>query len=449
MNNIQSDDWTRILNALQAKVSQNSFLTWFMPLKFLRQQDDIITVGVPNQFFYGFLDSHYRDQIQMAVREATQDRLQLKYEILEGNEEHRAEETPLPAADYTESNGGFDKRTQLNPRYTLENFVEGEGNRFAKAAALAVAEAPGKTPFNPLFVYGASGLGKTHLIQAVGNFSLAHNRSLRAIYITSEKFVSDFIFSIKTYKTTDFSRFYRSVDLLLLDDIQFLRGKERTQMEFFHTFNTLHQTGKQIVLSSDRPPKELDDFDTRLTSRIGSGLVTDIQAPDYETRLAILQRRSETEGFPIPEDVAQYLASVITDNIRALEGALIRLMAHCSIIGQDITVSVAQKVLQEFIPPPKENLSLKSIQEAVTIYFKLQPDILLTRNRRKEIAWARQVAMYLSLELTGASLQAIGDYYKRDHSTVIHARNLVTQTLARDAEIRQAINQLKSELSTT
>jgi chromosomal replication initiator protein len=448
MNNIQSEDWTRILNALQEKVSQNSFLTWFMPLKFLGQQDDIITVGVPNQFFYGFLDSHYREQIQTAVREATQDRLRLKYEIMEGQETHQPEETPAPQSDYAETNGGFDKRTQLNPRYTLENFVEGEGNRFAKAAAFSVAEAPGKTPFNPLFVYGSSGLGKTHLIQAVGNFALAHNRNLRAIYITSEKFVSDFIFSIKTFKTTDFSRFYRSVDLLLLDDIQFLRGKERTQMEFFHTFNTLYQTGKQIVLSSDRPPKDLDDFDTRLTSRIGSGLVTDIQAPDYETRLAILQRRSETEGFPIPEDVAQYLASVITNNIRDLEGALIRLMAHCSIIGQDITVSVAQKVLQEFIPPPKENISLKSIQEFITLHFKLQPEILLTRNRRKEIAWARQVAMYLSLELTDASQQAIGDYYKRDHSTVIHARNLVTQTMARDSEVNQIINRLRVELST-
>jgi chromosomal replication initiator protein len=418
-----------------------------MPLKFLGQQDDSIKIGVPNQFFYEFLDSHYREQIQSALHQVTQGALQLKYQILENGEYEPTAVEPA-VAEPSANEGGFDKRTQLNPRYTFENFIEGEGNKFAKAAALAVAEAPGKTPFNPLFVYGASGLGKTHLIQAVGNFSLARNNSLRVIYISSEKFVNDFIYSIKTTKTTDFSKFYRSVDLLLLDDIQFLEGKERTQMEFFHTFNTLYQTGKQIVLSSDRPPKDLDDFDTRLTSRIGGGLVTDIQAPDYETRLAILQRRSETEGFPLPEDVAQFLAEIITDNVRALESALIRLMAHCSIIGQDISVKLAQKILHEYIPPPRAAINLKTVHLIVAEHYRLAPEILLTRNRRKEIAWARQVAMFLCLELTDASLQVVGDYFHRDHSTVIHARDLVAQMAAGNEEIARQISKLRAELST-
>lgn len=447
MSDIQRDVWDRILKCIESKLPHDSFLTWFVPLKFLGIQADTIKIGVPNQFFYEFLDSHYREPIQAAVNEVTQGRMRLAFQVLDGSEEPSSETEPLPPQEFPVSDPGFDKRTQLNPRYTFENFVEGEGNKFAKAAALAVAEAPGRTPFNPLFVYGASGLGKTHLIQAVGNFSWMHDKSLRAIYISSEKFINDFIFSIKTYKTTDFSRFYRSVDLLLLDDIQFLRGKERTQLEFFHTFNTLYQAGKQIVLSSDRPPKDLDDFDTRLTSRIGGGLVTDIQPPDYETRLAILQRRSETEGFPLPEEVAQFLARVITDNIRALESALIRLMAHCSIVGQDISVLVAQQVLHEYLPAPRESISLKSIQQTVAAHFNLNPEILQARNRRKEIAWARQVAMYLCIELTNASLQGIGEFFKRDHSTVIHARDLVAQTVARDPQVAQSINKLKTELS--
>ncbi len=452
MPNTSEETWKQILLQIEGKLPPNSFLTWFGPLRCNGIQEGKIQIGVPNQFFYEFLDTHYRELIRGAIAEVSQGQLRPGFQIMEPREVEAAASEAPQFSDQPPSDGDFDKRTQLNPRYTIENFVEGDGNSFARAAALAVAEAPGKTPFNPLFIYGRSGLGKTHLVQAVGNFSLARNKSLRAIYVTSEKFVSDFIFAIKAYKTTDFSRFYRGVDLLLLDDVQFFQGKERTQMEFFHTFNTLYQTGKQIVLSSDRPPKELGDFDTRLISRIGSGLVADIQVPDYETRLAILEKRSEREGFPLPEDVAQYLAHNITDNIRDLESALIRLIAHCSIIGADVNLNLAKSILQGYVHQikPKENISIASIQEIVARQYNVATDQLIARNRKKEIAWARQVAMYLCAELTNSSLQSIGTYFgNRDHSTVIHARDLVTKQITHDDHFAQLITKLKEEISSS
>ncbi|RJP76161.1 MAG: chromosomal replication initiator protein DnaA [Candidatus Zixiibacteriota bacterium] len=448
MSSNPQEIWDQILSAISHRLPHESFLTWFGPLKFLGLRENHLTVGVPNQFFYEFLDSHYRDQILEAVRQASGGQLQIQYKILETGDGESAAAEPAAQPDFPDTEAAFDKRTQLNPRYTFENFVEGDSNAFAKAAALAVAESPGKTPFNPLFVYAPSGLGKTHLIQAIGNFSLARNRALRAIYVTSEKFMNDFIFAIKTYKTTDFSRFYRSVDLLLLDDIQFFQGKERTQLEFFHTFNSLYQSGKQIVLTSDRPLKELVDFEKRLTSRIGWGLVTDIHPPDYETRLAILQKRAESEGFSLPEEVSQFLAGAITDNVRALESALIRLMAHCSIIGSDITLALTRELLREFLPAVRETVSLDHIQQTVAQFFNLPSALLIARNRKREVAWARQVAMYLCVELTGSSLQSIGAHFgNRDHSTVIHARDLVAQQVAQDPQVALQISKLKADFS--
>jgi chromosomal replication initiator protein len=284
-------------------------------------------------------------------------------------------------------------------------------------------------------------------LQAVGNFALANKRTKRVIFVTSEKFMNDFIFSIKAYKTTDFSRFYRSVDMLLLDDVQFFQGKERTQLEFFHTFNSLYQAGKQIVLTSDRPPKELDDFDKRLISRIGWGLITDIQPPDFETRLAIVQRRSDQEGISLPDDVAEFLADSIKDNIRELESALIRLVAHCSIAGTDLNLPLAQEVLKNQIQIASVAVSIEMIQQKVAEHFDIPVDRLIARNRKKEIARARHIAMYLCTEFTGSSLQSIGLHFgNRDHSTVIHARNLISKDLSSNADIEEEIANIRAQI---
>ena len=440
--------WDDFLLAVQGKIPRDSFLTWFSPLRLLALSDGVMRVGVPNQFFYEFLDTHYREQILAALDEVFDGSLRIQYQITEGEEVTSPRDEPAIRAESAGRDGASFRRAQLNPRYTFENFIEGDSNSFAKAAALAVAEAPGKTPFNPLFLYSPSGLGKTHLIQAVGNFSVSNARHLKTVYVTSEEFVNDFISSIKNYKTTNFSRYYRSVDLLLLDDIHFFAGKERTQLEFFHTFNTLYQAGKQIVLTSDRPLKELDDFDTRLIGRLGCGLVADIHPPDYETRLAILQKRAEREGILLPDDVAQFLANVITNNIRLLEGALIRLMAHCSITGVDISLVLAKSILQEHLPQTTKELSIEKIQQIVASHYKIAPDLLIARTRKRDIAWARQVAMYLSIELTHFSLQSIGTHFgNRDHSTVIHARDTVAQLIAGNPNIASEIGTLKSSLS--
>lgn len=440
--------WSRVLTEIEAQIPRESFLTWFGPLKCLGAQDGVLKIGVPNQFFYEFLESHYRKQIAAAIAEAANDKLRIHYQITQDGEVEEPQGEFQVSKPFAHIDKGYDERTQLNPRYTFENFIEGDGNSFAKAAALAVAEAPGKTPFNPLFIYGLTGLGKTHLLQAVGNFSLSNKRTGRILFVTSEKFMNDFIFSIKAYKTTDFSRFYRSVDLLLLDDVQFFQGKERTQLEFFHTFNSLYQAGKQIVLTSDRPPKELDDFDKRLISRIGWGLVTDIQPPDYETRLAILQRRADNEGISLPEDVSEFLAQAFKDNIRELESALITLLAHCSIAGTDLNLALAQNVLKDKIHSAIIAVSIERIQQCVAEHFNLRPDSLIARNRRKEVARARQIAMYLCTEMTNNSLQSIGLHFgNRDHSTVIHARNSIGKEMSVSPNTAQEIGDIEKKIT--
>ncbi len=440
--------WSQVLKNVEERIPRESFLTWFGPLKLLEASNGVLNIGVPNQFFYEFLETHYRRQISAALEEVASGDYRIQYQIIQDRETEEPAIESKSSQPFPSLAKGYDERTRLNPRYTFENFIEGDGNSFAKAAALAVAEAPGKTPFNPLFIYGLTGLGKTHLLQAVGNFSLANNRTGRILFVTSEKFMNDFIFSIKAYKTTDFSRFYRSVDLFLLDDVQFFQGKERTQLEFFHTFNSLYQAGKQIVLTSDRPPKELDDFDKRLIGRIGWGLVTDIQPPDYETRLAILQRRADSEGISLPEDVSEFLAITFKDNIRELESALITLVAHCSIAGIDLTLQLARNVLRDQIQSPTVNISIENIQEKVAEYFKIHTDSLIARSRKKEVAKARQIAMYLCTELTNNSLQSIGLHFgNRDHSTVIHARNIISKDISTNPDVAKEIKELRDRIS--
>ena len=326
--------------------------------------------------------------------------------------------------------------------------MEGKGNQFARAASLAVAEAPGSTSFNPLVIYGGVGLGKTHLIQAIGNFAREHGSASRIRYVSSEKFTIEFINSIQNNRAAEFSQIYRTVDLLLVDDIQFFMSKERTQEEFFHTFNTLHQKGKQIVLSSDRPPKDLKDLEERLLSRFQWGLIADIQPPDLETRIAILQQKAELDRIEISMDIIEYIATNITSNIRELEGALIKLLAFSSLRGVDITLDLAKIVLKDIVISKQKDISIEEIQRVVCRYFDIPDDLLRSKSRKKEIAHARQVAMYLSKALTHYSLKSIGLHFGgRDHTTVIHAIRTIENLLNEgNVSIRDTVENLKRKI---
>ncbi|MFH0886845.1 MAG: chromosomal replication initiator protein DnaA [bacterium] len=335
----------------------------------------------------------------------------------------------------------------LNPRYTFTNFVVGHGNRFAHAASLAVAETPAKA-YNPLFIYGGVGLGKTHLMQAIGHHVVSNNNRAKVIYVTSETFTNEFINAIRDDKITQFRNRFRSIDVLLIDDVQFLAGKERTHEEFFHTFNTLHETSKQIVLSSDRPPKELHDFEDRLRSRLEWGLTADIQSPDFETRVAILKKKAEAADITIPEEVFHRIASKISTNIRELEGALIRVVAYASLTGGELKIELIDDVLKDIYSTAKEKpLSIDLIKRATAEYYSLKIDDMSAKIRTKEIANARQVAMYLSRELTDYSLPKIGEEFGgRDHTTVMHAYDKIAGAIGSDPSVSEAVKSIKKSL---
>jgi len=329
----------------------------------------------------------------------------------------------------------------LNPKYTFDTFVVGHGNRFAHAAALAVAEAPAKA-YNPLFIYGGVGLGKTHLMQAIAHFVIKHTRTANVLYVTSEKFTNDLINSILSNTMETFRNKYRAVDLLMIDDIQFLAGKDRTKEEFFHTFNTLHETSKQIVISSDRPPKEIPTLEERLWSRFEWGLIADIQPPDLETRIAILKKKAALEELPVPQDVLNLIATKMASNIRELEGALIKVIAYASMTKEEVTVSLAETILKDIMSPAKERtyVDIDLIKRVTAEYFHLKIDDMTSKTRTKEIATARQVAMYLARTMTNASLPKIGDEFGgRDHTTVMHANDKITEELKSNPEIEEAV----------
>lgn len=446
--------WSQFLDSVKQTIPDQSYQTWFVPLRPLNLENHALTIEVPSSFYYEWLEGHYEKLIKDTLFEILGSQAQVKFKIAQtsdsdappGNGKHPA---GIPPVRYFPK--PMDDGTQLNPRYTFENFVEGDGNTFARTACLAVAEAPGRTRFNPMLVYGGIGLGKTHLVQAIGNFAKQQKSAGNVIYISSEKFTHDFIRSVRDNKTTDFSSIYRNADLLLVDDVQFFAGKERTQMEFFHTFNTLYQAGKQIVLSADRPPKDLDNIDERLVSRFQWGLITDIQPPDFETRIAILQKKAEEDGPELPEDIINFLASQITSNVRELEGALISLYAYSSFHGVEITLDLAKRVLKDQIGRTPVKLSIEDIQVMTAEHFNLPSDLLRSKTRKKEIARARQVAMYLCARHTDHSLKSIGLLFGgRDHTTVIHARQFITSAIENDTEIKKSVDllQKKIELAT-
>ena len=443
------DVWKTALQRVQENLAPQTFSTWFRPIVPLRLEDGELTIQVPGQFFYEWIDEHFRDILDQALYEATGGPVKVKYSILISEEQGPAtsvESSPQPAkkAPYPR----YDPhRSYLNPRYTFENFVEGNSNQFAKAAAHAVAEAPGKTSFNPLLIYGGVGLGKTHLIQAIGNFVLTQFPNKRVQYISSEKFTLEFINAIKNNQSAEFSLHYRNVDILLVDDVQFFINKERTQEEFFHTFNELQQKGKQIVLSSDRPPQELAGLEDRLISRFSSGLIADIQPPDLETRIAILQKKAEQDKIQLPDEITQFIATNVTSNIRELEGALIKLLAYSSLNGEDITVRLAKQVLKDLIKKKKSTLSIELIQRVVSDFFEIKEDLIRAKTRKKEIVEARQISMYLSKALTNSSLKTIGLHFGgRDHSTVIHACQTIEQRMKESPKFRTMIHDIEDRI---
>jgi chromosomal replication initiator protein len=443
MQNNARDVWNQIMEIVKANINQNTFLTWFKPIKPLKFDDNSITIQVPSQFFYEWIEQHYSNIINNAMKQVVGTDCKLLYSIVMDSSTSSVQ-LPSIKKDYIKPSNGKDN---LSDRYSFDSFIEGDSNKFAKAAAHAVGKSPGKTTFNPLVIYSGVGLGKTHLLQAIGNYAKCNGTAKRVLYVDSERFMIDFINSIQNNKSTEFSGVYRNVDILMVDDIQFLANKERTQDEFFHTFNTLHQTGKQIVLSSDRPPKELQGIEERLISRFQWGLVVDIQSPDLETRQAILQRKAEENGIELPPEIFHFIATHITSNIRELEGALIRLLAFSSLNGEDISLDLAKKVLRDVCIPKMKAISIEYIQRETADYFNFPDDMLRAKTRKKEIAQARQIAMYLCKNMTDSSLKTIGLHFGgRDHSTVIHAISSVESLIKQDSKIGEVVDNIKNKI---
>lgn len=442
MERTAAEVWTECLSLIQDRVNPQSFTTWFRPIEAVKLEGRQLTIQVPSQFFYEWIDQHYRSVIEDALSECLGDGAGIRYAVVVSDKIdpfQAPQARPAPRA--TSTNG------LLSEQYTFANFVEGSSNQFAKAAAMAVSESPGSTAFNPLVIYGGAGLGKTHLIQAIGNHAISIGSVRRVCYVSSEKFTLEFINSIQQNKTTEFSANYRNVDLLLVDDIQFFSNKERTLEEFFHTFNALYHAGKQIVLTCDRPPRELHGMEQRLISRFHWGLTVDIQVPDYETRLAILHKKADQNGLELPEEIFEFIATHVTMNIRELEGSLIKLLAYSSLTKTEITLETAKRVLRDICAPKKVNTTVEEVQRIVARYFGIPEDMMRAKSRKKEIALARQVAMYLAKMHTNNSLKTIGLHFGgRDHSTVIHALNLVESLRAKDDAFRQKIDDLAQKI---
>ena len=468
---IASNIWEEILSRVQAKVNRHSFYTWFKPTAFVADDGATVTVRVPNALFKDWITKHYSGVIAEALAEVRRTEALVNF-VASGTPEAEAPITP-PAARTEPRNGepgsrGFGSvpshaelgtlvedplpavmptsAAGLNPRYTFDTFIVGSSNQFAHAACRAVAEAPSRS-YNPLFIYGGVGLGKTHLMHAIGHYVLLHDRNLVLTYISSERFMNEMINAVRYDRLIDFRERYRSVDVLLVDDVQFLAGKEGTQNEFFHTFNALYDSQKQIVLSSDCPPHEIEQLEERLRSRFEWGLIADIQSPDLETKVAILKKKAEAEAVPLPDSVAIYVAGRIKSNIRELEGSLIRLIAYASLTGRELSVDLAQDVLRNVKDHEEKAITIDHIQKFVSDYYQLKLADLKSRNNSKSIAMPRQVAMYLCKQLTHASLPEIGrSFGGKHHSTVIHSIRKVETLRKEDPQFNTLLNSFMESL---
>jgi chromosomal replication initiator protein len=446
--------WDEVLGRIEAKVNRHSYYTWFKPTSFVADQGAIIHVRVPNALFRDWLTKHYSTVINESLTELNRTNAGLSF-LTEG------EEPPVLAATPAQQVDDFDQPFEtgelpqdlaeslpepitasggLNPRYTFDTFIVGPSNQFAHAASRAVAEAPSRS-YNPLFIYGGVGLGKTHLMHAIGRYVLQHKPGYKLTYISSERFMNEMINAVRYDRSLEFRERYRSVDVLLVDDIQFLAGKEGTQNEFFHTFNALYDAQKQIVISSDCPPHEIPSLEERLRSRFEWGLIADIQSPDLETKVAILKKKAEAEAVPLPDNVAIYIAGKIKSNIRELEGSLIRLVAYASLTGREISLPLAQDVLKNILGHDEKAVTIEIIQKFVADYYQLKLAELKSRNNSKSVAIPRQVAMYLCKNLTHASLPEIGRCFGgKHHSTVIHSIRKIEDLRKRDGNFNNLIN---------
>lgn len=442
--------WKNTLDIIETKISKPSFETWLKSTQISSLQNNDLTIIAPNEFARDWLESRYSTIIQDTLYELVGEKLNIKFIIPPSSSELDMISEPKVSKKMISSQNSDDDsqpRLILNPKYVFDTFVIGSGNRFAHAASLAVAEAPAKA-YNPLFIYGGVGLGKTHLMHAIGHYVIEHNPNMKVLYISSEKFTNEFINSIRDNNPIEFRNKYRNIDVLLIDDIQFLSGKEGTQEEFFHTFNALHEADKQIIISSDRPPKEITTLEDRLRSRFEGGLITDIQPPDLETRIAILIKKAKAENLDIPNDVIMYIAKQIDTNIRELEGALIRVVAYSSLINKDINSDLAADALKDIMPSARpKSITIQDIQRIVAERFNLKLDDFKAKKRTKSVAFPRQIAMYLTRELTDYSLPKIGEEFgKRDHSTVIHACEKISTQLTKDMNLEQTIKHLKDKI---
>lgn len=433
-----------------------TFNTWFTPIKPLEINEATIKIQLPNAYFWEWIDQRYNALLNNSIKEILGQGAAIEYIIMDDWKEepsvielhHRAPlNVPIPKLEVKPVAQKLDYETNLNQKYTFDNFIKGSGNELAVAAGMAIGNNPGGTSFNPFFVYGGVGLGKTHLVQAIGNIIFANDPMKRVIYLSADRFSQLFVDAIQSNSAAEFQRFYRSMDVLILDDIQFLIGREKTQDLFFHTFNSLHQSGKQIILTSDKPPKDLKGMDSRLISRFHWGLTADVQPPDYETRLAILNKKAEEFGLNVTPDIYEYIATHVTSNIRELEGCLLRLLANVSLSAREIDLELAKKSVQEISTSRKITISVDLITKIVCEEMSIDENKVRDKTRKQEIVIARQLAMYFAKELTRISLKNVGLYFGgRDHSTVIHACTSIQNLIDTDANFAELAKSIKNKI---
>ncbi|MBI1221294.1 MAG: chromosomal replication initiator protein DnaA [Bacteroidetes bacterium] len=464
--------WQNCLKLIKDNVNPQSFKTWFEPIKPIKLENKVLTIQVPSQFFYEWLEEHYVTLLRKTLKQELGPASRLEYNIIvenggRGNKPYtinvptnnaaRAEqnEVGLPLNISTNIKNPFiipglkkiNIDAQLNPNYTFENFIEGDCNRLARSAGFAVANKPGGTAFNPLMVFGGTGLGKTHLVHAIGNHIKQVNKNKVVLYVSAEKFMNQFIDSLRNSNNNDFVNFYQYLDVLIIDDVHFFAKKEKTQEIFFQIFNHLHQSGKQLILTSDRAPKDLKDMDERLLSRFKWGLSADLQVPDFETRVAILEHKMYTDGITLSREVVEYVAHSIDTNIRELEGALISLLAQASLNRKEIDLDLAKQILKNFVKNVSKEISIEYIQKLVCDYFGISIEMVKSKTRKREIVQARQISMYFAKDLTKSSLKTIGMHFGgRDHSTVIHACQTVNDLMETDKKFKMDVEELSKRI---
>lgn len=437
--------WQRSLELLKDELTPIGYNTWILTIEPVSINSNTLVLSVPADFNKNLIESRYSGLIKNAVTQAASKEFSISYVVSTPGKESSVKPMPENTANV---NSDEIIISVLNPKYTFDTFVIGNGNRLAQAASLAVAEAPSKA-YNPLFIYGGSGLGKTHLMHAIGNYILSQNSSLKVLYVTSENFTNELINAIKNNTNEEFRQKYRNIDIMLIDDIQFIGGRERTQEEFFHTFNTLYEANKQIILTSDKHPREINTLEERLRSRFEWGLTADIQPPDIETRIAILRKRAQLESLYVPNDIMVYIAENIATNIRLLEGALNKVVAYSSLTGQDITIDLAVEVLKDALSGNNDKvINSIAILEAVARYYDIKPGEFKSKKRSRDISYPRQIAMYLCRDLTGMSLPQIGgEFGGRDHTTVIHAIDKIKEEMEKTPQTKRVIEDIKANIT--